>query len=186
MFAVTLLNIYLLASWTPTILHASGLAVTDAVVATALQQAGSVTASIVLGPLFDRFGFYRTLVPLFLVTAVAVIIMGNSGSNLLVIDIAAFIAGAGVMGGNSSIVVIAGVFYPTFIRATGVGWGLGLGRVGAILGPLLGSAMVAAHWPPGAIFLTASIPPVVTAALLLILRYVTSRHAAIQTAVARP
>jgi len=186
LFAVTLLNIYLLASWTPTVLHAGGLTITAAVVATALQQAGSVTASIVLGPLFDRFGFFRTLVPLFLITAVAVIIMGNSGSNLLVIYIAAFIAGAGVMGGNSSIVVIAGVFYPTFIRATGVGWGLGLGRVGAILGPLLGGAMLAAHWSPGAIFLSAAVPPVITAGLLLMFRYVTGRRAAFQTATARP
>src|ERR1019366_5121236 len=43
---------------------------------------------------------------------------------------AAFFGGAGVMGGQTSLIVLAGTFYPTFIRATGVGWGLGIGRLG--------------------------------------------------------
>jgi AAHS family 4-hydroxybenzoate transporter-like MFS transporter len=169
MFFLMLLDVFLLASWTPTVLHVAGLSVTAAVVATALQQAGSVTATIVLGPLFDRFGFYRCLVPLLLAAAVAVIIMGRGSSNLLVLDIAAFVAGAGVMGGQTSLIVLAGSFYPTFIRATGVGWGLGVGRVGAIVGPLLGGLMVAAQWGPESVFLTAAIPAMLTAVLLLVM-----------------
>ncbi len=82
-------------------------------------------------------------------------------------DTAAFFAGAGVMGGQTSLIVLAGTFYPTFIRATGVGWGLGIGRTGAIVGPLVGGAMAAAHWRPDQIFQMAAIPPIIVAALLL-------------------
>jgi MFS transporter, AAHS family, 4-hydroxybenzoate transporter len=65
--------------------------------------------------------------------------------------------------------VLAGAFYPTFIRATGVGWGLGVGRTGAIVGPLVGGAMLAAQWKPDQIFQMAAIPPVIVAGLLLVM-----------------
>ena len=169
MFFLLLLNVFLLASWTPTVLHAAGLSVSAAVVATAMQQAGSVTATIVLGPLFDRFGFYRCLVPLLIAAAVAVVVMGSAGGDatLWMIDLAAFVTGAGVMGGQTSMIVVAGAFYPTFIRATGVGWGLGVGRVGAIVGPLLGGLMIHAAWRPADIFMSTAVPLLITVALLL-------------------
>ena len=109
--------------------------------------------------------------------SLGVVVMGMAGANLLLMDTAAFFAGAGVMGGQTSLIVLAGVFYPTFIRATGVGWGLGIGRIGAIVGPLVGGAMVAAHWKPDEIFQMAAIPPVVVAVLLLVLSRVVALRA---------
>lgn len=167
MFFLMLFDVFLLASWTPTVLNGAGLSREQAVYAGAAQQAGSVAATILLGPLFDRMGFYRTLVPLLLAAAVGVVVMGMAGTNLALMHPAAFFAGAGVMGGQTSLIVLAGAFYPTFIRATGVGWGLGIGRTGAIVGPLVGGAMLAAHWRPDEIFRMAAIPPVVVALLLL-------------------
>lgn len=167
MFFLMLFDVFLLASWTPTVLNGAGLTREQAVYAGVAQQAGSVTATLLLGPLFDRMGFFRTLVPLLLAAAVGVVVMGVAGTNILLMDIAAFFAGAGVMGGQTSLIVLAGAFYPTFIRATGVGWGLGIGRTGAIVGPLVGGAMVAAHWKPDQIFQMAAIPPVIVAVLLL-------------------
>ena len=169
MFFLMLFDVFLLASWTPTVLNGAGLTREQAVYAGAMQQAGSVIATLVLGPLFDRMGFYRTLIPVLLAAAAGVIIMGIAGSNLPLMDGAAFFAGAGVMGGQTSLIVLAGAFYPTFIRATGVGWGLGIGRTGAIVGPLVGGAMLAAQWKPDQIFLLAAVPPVVVAVLLLVM-----------------
>lgn len=177
MFFLMLFDVFLLASWTPTVLNGAGLTREQAVYAGAAQQAGSVIATLLLGPLFDRMGFFRTLVPLLLAAAVGVVVMGMAGTNLLLMDTAAFFAGAGVMGGQTSLIVLAGVFYPTFIRATGVGWGLGIGRIGAIVGPLVGGAMVAAHWKPDEIFQMAAIPPVVVAVLLLVLSRVVALRA---------
>jgi AAHS family 4-hydroxybenzoate transporter-like MFS transporter len=171
MFFLMLFDVFLLASWTPTVLNGAGLTREQAVYAGAMQQAGSVIATLVLGPLFDRLGFYRTLIPVLLAAAAGVVVMGMAGTNLLLMDSAAFFAGAGVMGGQTSLIVLAGVFYPTFIRATGAGWGLGIGRTGAIVGPLVGGAMVAAQWKPDQIFLLAAVPPVIVALLLLAMRH---------------
>ena len=170
MFFLMLFDVFLLASWTPTVLNGAGLTREQSVYAGAMQQAGSVVATLLLGPLFDRMGFYRTLVPVLIAASVGVLVMGVAGTNILLMDTAAFFAGAGVMGGQTSLIVLAGVFYPTFIRATGAGWGLGIGRTGAIVGPLVGGAMLAAAWRPDQIFLMASIPPLVVAALLLAMR----------------
>jgi AAHS family 4-hydroxybenzoate transporter-like MFS transporter len=170
MFFLMLLNLFLLASWTPTVLAAAGLPRQTAVFIGAMQQAGSVIATIVLGPLFDRIGFYRSLVPLLIASALGVLMMGAAGVGLSVTVIAAMFAGAGVMGGQVAMAVFAGAFYPTYIRATGVGWCLGIGRVGAIIGPLIGGWMVANQWAPREIFMVAAVPPIVVALLLLFMR----------------
>ncbi len=168
-FFLMLFDVFLLASWTPTVLNVSGLSMQASLVTTAVQQLGSVLATIALGPLFDRFGFYRCLVPVLLAAAVGVILMGVAGQHIPLMEAGALLSGAGIMGGQTSLIVLAGAFYPTFIRATGGGWGLGVGRIGAIMGPLVGGAMVAAHWRPDQIFLIAAIPPIIVAGLLLVM-----------------
>jgi MFS transporter, AAHS family, 4-hydroxybenzoate transporter len=170
MFFLMLFDVFLLASWTPTVLNGAGLTREQAVYAGAAQQAGSVVATLLLGPLFDRLGFFRTLVPLLLAATIGVVVMGMASTQLVVMDTASFFAGAGIMGGQTSIIVLAGAFYPTFIRATGVGWGLGIGRTGAIVGPLVGGAMVAAQWRPDQIFQMAAVPTLIVAGLLLVMR----------------
>lgn len=182
MFFLMLFDVFLLASWTPTVLSGAGLSREQAVYAGAAQQAGSVVATLLLGPLFDKIGFYRTLVPLLFAASVGVVVIGLAGTNVALVDTAAFFAGAGVMGGQTSLIVLAGAFYPTFIRATGVGWGLGIGRIGAIVGPLVGGAMLAAQWRPDQIFQMAAIPPVIVAVLLILM----SRMAAVEKRVAAP
>ena len=182
MFFLMLFDVFLLASWTPTVLHASGLSMKASLVTTAVQQLGSVLATIALGPLFDRFGFTRCLLPVLLAAALGVIVMGFAGSALGLMNAGALLSGAGIMGGQTSIIVLAGTFYPTFIRATGVGWGLGIGRVGAIVGPLAGGLMVAAHWAPDQIFLVAAVPPVIVAVLLVVMGKRPSVRADVATA----
>jgi len=177
-FFLMLFDVFLLASWTPTILASAGLTRDSAVLVGAMQQAGSVIATILLGPLFDRIGFYRSLAPLLIASAVGVLVMGMAGASLPVLNAAALFAGAGIMGGQTAAIIVAGAFYPTFIRATGVGWGLGIGRVGAIIGPLIGGWMVANHWSPNQIFMVAAVPPMIVVILLLVLRGRTSMRGA--------
>ena len=170
MFFLMLFDVFLLASWTPVVLTSAGLPRETAVLTGAIQQAGSVIATIVLGPLFDRVGFYRSLTPVLLASALGVVVMGAMADDTVLRYSGAFVAGAGIMGGQTALIVLAGAFYPTFVRATGVGWSLGIGRVGAIIGPLVGGWMIAGHWSPKEIFLVAAVPPILAALLLLVLR----------------
>lgn len=172
-FFLQLFDVFLLASWTPTVLVSAGLSHGAAVFTGAMQQAGSVIATLLLGPVFDRTGFYRGLVPLLVLSSIGVVAMGSVGGNPLALNGAAIFAGAGIMGGQTALMVVAGAFYPTFIRATGIGWAMGIGRTGGIIAPLVGAFMVARYWSPTHIFMVASVPPLLVAGLLLVLRLYT-------------
>ncbi|HXW27225.1 MAG TPA: aromatic acid/H+ symport family MFS transporter, partial [Xanthobacteraceae bacterium] len=67
--------------------------------------------------------------------------------------IAATIAGFCLIGGQTGVNALASTFYPTFMRSTGVGWALGIGRIGSIAGPAIGGILIALQWPTAAIFL---------------------------------
>jgi AAHS family 4-hydroxybenzoate transporter-like MFS transporter len=72
-----------------------------------------------------------------------------------------FFAGAGVIGGQTGANALAASFYPTYIRSTGVGWALGIGRIGSIVGPIFGGIMLSLHLPLTTVFLAGAIPSLI-------------------------
>jgi AAHS family 4-hydroxybenzoate transporter-like MFS transporter len=69
---------------------------------------------------------------------------------------AIFAAGFCIVGGQIAANALAATFYPTSIRSTGVGWALGIGRVGSIVGPLVGGALLTMKWSTGEVFMAAA------------------------------
>jgi AAHS family 4-hydroxybenzoate transporter-like MFS transporter len=65
---------------------------------------------------------------------------------------------------------LSATYYPTYLRSTGIGAGLGVGRVGAIVGPLLGGFALAHKWSGHEIFLAAAVPAAISMAAMLTLR----------------
>ncbi len=86
-----------------------------------------------------------------------------------------FLAGIGILGGQAGINALASSYYPTDLRATGVGAGLGIGRVGAIVGPLVGGRLLGLHWSNQQLFLAAAIPAAISFAVMISLRKVMQR-----------
>jgi AAHS family 4-hydroxybenzoate transporter-like MFS transporter len=167
-FFMSLIDIYLLSSWLPTVFHDAGITLSLSVIATAVFQGGGVIASLVLGNFVDRFGVYRVLSITFFLGAVSVAILGYSHS-VVSIMACTFFAGAGVIGGQTGANALAASFYPTYIRSTGVGWALGIGRIGSIVGPILGGIMLSMHLPLSTIFLVAAIPSLVGSAAIFLM-----------------
>jgi AAHS family 4-hydroxybenzoate transporter-like MFS transporter len=168
-FYCSLLDIFFLSSWLPTVLHDAGLSLSASVVETALFQGGGVVAGLTLGLFIDRIGFLRVMVPVYVGAGLAIASIGYAGTALDLIMVASFLSGAFVIGGQNSANVLAAVFYPTYIRSTGVGWALGIGRIGSIVGPVLGGMMLAANWDRQSLFIAAAIPAFVAAACALLL-----------------
>jgi AAHS family 4-hydroxybenzoate transporter-like MFS transporter len=81
-----------------------------------------------------------------------------------------FIAGVGVMGGQEGSNALAATFYPTGLRSTGIGAGLGVGRLGAIVGPLVGGQLMAWQWSSRALFSAAAIPALISAQVMIAMR----------------
>ncbi|MEV6904570.1 MFS transporter [Amycolatopsis sp. NPDC051372] len=137
-FMLNLGVFYAVQSWLPAILGRLGHAPSTAVLATALTTIGGIVAAIVIGPSMDRRGPFGTLAVVYLLGAlfVSALAFALTGANWVVLG-AAFLAGTCITGGQMSVIALATVLYPPQIRPTGVGWALGIGRVGGIVGPLL-------------------------------------------------
>ena len=80
------------------------------------------------------------------------------------------IPGRFLLGGQVGLNALAGTLYPTFIRSTGAGWALGVGRVGSILGPAIGGVLIALKLPTPMLFLCAAIPAACCAVTVYLLR----------------
>ena len=142
MFAATLLSIYLLTSWMPLLLEASGFAPSQAAFINSLFQMGGVLGVIVVSSLFGRLGAPLVAI-MFVLTlgAVALVARGPLSENGVVLAVAA--CGFCLIGLQCIMNGTAGLAYPTAVRAKGVGMALGVGRIGSVVGPLIGGAMVA-------------------------------------------
>ena len=74
----------------------------------------------------------------FAVACVSIALIGQPGLSLPLLFVVVFIAGWCVVGGQPGLNALSGTYYPTSMRSTGVGAGLGIGRIGAIVGPAIG------------------------------------------------
>jgi AAHS family 4-hydroxybenzoate transporter-like MFS transporter len=152
-FFMSLLNIFLINFWLPTLAHDAGLALTVANMATGLFQAGGVISTLLGGRAIDTLGAYRVLAPAYFFAGIFIAAIGYAVASPALLLIVATIAGFCLIGGQTGINALSSTFYPTFIRSTGVGWALGIGRIGSIAGPGVGGILLALKWPTTAIFL---------------------------------
>jgi AAHS family 4-hydroxybenzoate transporter-like MFS transporter len=154
-FFMSLLDLYFLTNWLPTVLNDLGASVSAAAVIGSMLQVGGVVGTFALGSVIDRFSF-RALALVYFIAVFAVGAIGQLGHSIVFVTMAIFAAGFCMVGGQIAANALAATFYPTSIRATGVGWALGIGRVGSIIGPLVGGALLTMKWSSAAVFAAAA------------------------------
>jgi len=177
-FFMNLMVFFFLQNWLPTVLTGSGLATETAVLISTLISVGGIGAGLSIGPMMDRFGPYPVLAVLYICGTILVASIGFVSTSLPAIIAVTVGAGFSVSGGQKSVNALAVIFYPTAVRSTGVGWALGVGRIGSIVGPLLGGWMIARGWSNINIFEFASLPLLCAAAVVIAmgLRYGSSQE----------
>jgi AAHS family 4-hydroxybenzoate transporter-like MFS transporter len=148
-FATSLLGHYFLTSWLPTILAGAAVPFTYAVIAGALLQGGGGIGGLFICWLSDRRGIRFIAVAFCFAAPLIALIPHARGFLLLVLS---FLVGFFLVGGQIGLNSIAGTIYPTDIRATGAGWALGIGRIGSILGPVLGGVLISLRLPTQQLF----------------------------------
>ena len=167
-YAANMVSLHFLTSWLPTVIADSGVPLAHAVIATALLQAGGAVGSLVVGVLLDRIGT-RGIVAAFLVAVPCIASLGHVGTDETPLMLLVAVAGMCIIGGQAGINALAGTLYPTYMRSTGTGWAFGMGRIGSILGPVIGGHLIAFGLPLGALFATAAAPVLVSAGALFAL-----------------
>ena len=145
-FFVNLMAIYFLISWIPSLLVKAGYGVSDGAYTAVALNVGGMVGPLVLAYLIARFGSRLSLVVYFICAGVSLGLLGRSGESLQLMMVMTFFAGFFTFGAQIGLNVLAASIYPTSARSTGVGWALGVGRVGSILGPILGGILLGLGW----------------------------------------
>jgi AAHS family 4-hydroxybenzoate transporter-like MFS transporter len=168
-FFMSLLDVYLLVSWLPTALNQAGVPAQSAIILGSLLQVGALLGTLLCGAGLDRFGGNAVLVPAYVLGALSIAAIGVFSSGSLVLTtLAVIMAGAGIIGGQTAANALAAATYPTQIRSTGVGWALGIGRIGSIIGPLVAAGLLMVHVSVRGIFLVSAVPALVAAGAIAI------------------
>ena len=163
-FIINLAEFYALQSWLPTILTNLHYSISTIALATSLTTTGGIVAAFVVGPAMDRLGSYGSLGIVYLGGVMFVALIGAALTQPeWVLLTTAFFAGFCVSGGQKSVIALAAVFYPAPVRSTGVGWALGIGRIGGILGPWLFGILLGWNLTPSRVLYSASMPMLLAA-----------------------
>lgn len=158
-----LMVLYFIVSWIPKLSIAAGLSETNGIYAGALYNLGAFVGTVAMSVLALRVPLGR-LVPTMLVGAgIAMLVFGSLAMPVWLTLLVAFLIGVLLQGGYNGVWPIAAGAYPAAVRATGVGWAIGVGRGGAVIGPMLGGYLMAASAPLPVLFGAFCVPLLVGA-----------------------
>ena len=138
----------------PTVLADDGYTIPQGNAAMGFFQFGGAVGSFLIAFLLDRVGI-KIVTITFLIAVPVVAALGlHTDYTILIMNM--IVGGIAVLGGQIGLNALSGTIYPTFMRATGAGWGLGVGRVGSIIGPVVAGVLIGAGVArPTLLFLTA-------------------------------
>lgn len=164
---LNMISLYFLANWLPTLAKESGLSLNQALLIGSTLQLGGTFGSILMGLKIDKIGFYKVLVPAFVVAVLSVAMIGYSVSHIALLFVIVFIAGFAIVGGQPAINALSANYYPVSLRTTGVGWSIGIARLGSVIGPLFGGYL-SKQLDISHLFVVAAVPSMLVIVMLLI------------------
>jgi MFS transporter, AAHS family, 4-hydroxybenzoate transporter len=166
---LTLIDIYLLTSWLPTLIQGMGLTLARASAATATFQLGGILGAITLGWLGDRLGVFYVVSIAYVFGAALIYAMAAHPLPLL-LPLTTFGAGFMLIGAQTCNNGIVASIYPTAVRATAIGVNLTIGRIGSIVGPFLTGLLLADNFSAQTVLSLASLPALAAAGGMCLLK----------------
>lgn len=161
-FFMCLLMVYALGSWLPKLMIQAGYSLGASMIFLFALNIGGMVGAIGGGVLADKFHLKPVLSIMFAVGAVALVLLGFNSPQAVLYTLIA-IAGAATIGAQILLYTFVAQFYPAAVRSTGMGWASGIGRIGAIVGPVLTGALLGFELPHQMNFLVIAIPGVIAA-----------------------
>ena len=166
-FFMNLLILYFILGWLPALLRQSGMPVSAGYTAIAYFSTGGIIGTLTQGHVMTFLGTRTALLVDFVACIFGIASLALNASTMPIMLGATLLLGITVQGAQSGLNALAASFYPTTIRATGIGWALGIGRIGSIVGPSVGGVLLSLRWTPDQIFM-AGVGPALVAALAIV------------------
>ncbi len=174
-FFMSLLVVYLLSSWLPTLIHSSGVSLRTASLITAMFQVGGTIGALIIGRLMDRLNPHHVLGVAYASAGLFIFLIGHATITPWLMVVAVFGAGFCVSGSQVGANALSAAYYPTASRATGVSWANAVGRIGSVLGSMLGGFMLSLSWGLPTVFAIVAIPAVIAGLSIFVMGLVRSQ-----------
>jgi MFS transporter, AAHS family, 4-hydroxybenzoate transporter len=171
----SLMNLFLFAYWMPTVLSLIGYTPSEAVFASSIRDFGGMFAVLYLGLAIDRLGPERTLALHYGIGALFIAVIALVALPYGLLLLMSFLAGTTIIGSQTGANGTCGKLYPARMRTSGLGWALGIGRLGGVAAPVLGGYLLALGMAPTHIFLSACVFALIAAMATALLAFRGSR-----------
>ncbi len=148
LFFLVMFGFYFVMSWTPKLLVAAGLSAQQGITGGVLLSVGGIFGAALIGGLSSRWPLTRVLSLFMLVTAGLLVLFVGSASSIAAALGLGLLIGLFANGCVAGLYALSPVVYDASVRATGVGWGIGIGRMGAIVSPTVAGVLLDAGWQP--------------------------------------
>jgi AAHS family benzoate transporter-like MFS transporter len=169
-FFMCLFMVFALSSWLTKLMASAGYSLGSALTFVLVLNVGAMVGAIGGGWLADRFHIKYVLTAMYALAAVSLTLLGYKMPTPALFILVG-LAGASTIGTQIVANAYTGQFYPMAVRATGLGWALGVGRSGAILAPILIGVLVGMNLPLQQNFIAITIPAVIGMIAVLLINH---------------
>ena len=171
-FFMSLLIIYMISSWMPTLLTNEGFNLVNASWLTSIFQIGGTIGAIVIGLCMDKVEPAKVLSFVYVLGGIFLVCLGLGieQGNMLLLMLAMFGVGVGISGSQVGVNAFTSGFYPTHCRATGVSWANAVGRSGSVIGSVIGGWLMSLNLSSFEIMSVLAIPAFFAAFALFMIK----------------
>ena len=158
MFFCTMAGFYFIVSWTPRLLHAAGLSASQGLTGGVLLNLGGILGCGGYAVAAVRADAHRLLLAALVGSALLIAAFSLTMTRLDAALWTALLLGIISNAAMAGLYAVGPPLYPTAVRATGMGWAIGIGRIGAILSPFASGALSDHGWLPAQLYTLFAVP----------------------------
>lgn len=164
-YFMNMMTFYFVLSWTPRVIVSMGQTPNVGILASTYMNLAGFIGGVLLGVWANRFPVGRATSVFMVAMYATMILFSNLPANVPVLLAVSAMLGFFMIGTMSGLYTIVAVVFPTHVRATGTGVAIGIGRLGAVVGPYLGGMLIEANWSRPASWAVLGIPALIAAVL---------------------
>ena len=169
-FFTTMFGFYFINSWTPRLLVTAGMTESQGITGGLMLTLGGIFGAVLYGVLATKWNSKIVLVGFTVLSAVMMVVFISSASVIVLALGAGVLVGMLINGCIAGLYTLAPSLYPASVRSTGVGWGIGIGRIGAIIAPLITGALLDVSWSAVQLYLGVGVVVLISAAAVGMIR----------------
>nr|WP_284711024.1 MFS transporter [Brevibacterium sp. XM4083] len=169
-FFIIMFGFYFVNSWTPRLMNETGLSPTLSLVVTVALTLGGAIGSVIFGLFTSRWSTREVLTTFSVIAAILMAIFIFTAQWIALVIVVGVLVGMFINGCIAGLYVLTPQSYSSSLRSTGSGWGIGVGRIGAIIAPIATGALLDGGWSPQAIYVFVGAVILLAAVVLLGMR----------------